>query len=47
MRKGLRIIIYRIDAAEQLYKTGKIKKILISGDEHSLTEVVRWWRSRS
>ena len=28
--------VYRIDAAEQLYKTGKIKKILISGDEHSL-----------
>ena len=28
--------IYRIDAAEQLYKVGKIEKILISGDEHSL-----------
>lgn len=28
--------IYRIDAAEQLYKTGKIEKILISGDENSL-----------
>lgn len=28
--------IYRIDAAEQLYKTGKIEKILISGDEYSL-----------
>ena len=28
--------IYRIDAAEQLYKAGKIEKILISGDEHSL-----------
>ena len=28
--------IYRIDAAEQLYKSGKIKKILISGDENSL-----------
>ena len=27
---------YRIDAAEQLYKAGKIKKILISGDENSL-----------
>ena len=27
---------YRIDAAEQLYKTGKIEKILISGDEDSL-----------
>ena len=31
--------IYRIDAAEQLYKAGKIKKILISGDEHSLDGV--------
>ncbi|MBR3454685.1 MAG: YdcF family protein [Bacteroidaceae bacterium] len=28
--------IARIDAAEQLYKAGKIEKILISGDEHSL-----------
>lgn len=28
--------IYRLDAAEQLYKAGKIKKILISGDENSL-----------
>ena len=28
--------IYRIDAAEQLYKAGKIEKILISGDEYSL-----------
>ena len=28
--------IYRIDAAEELYKAGKIEKILISGDEHSL-----------
>ena len=28
--------IYRIDAAEQLYKAGKIKQILISGDEKSL-----------
>ena len=28
--------IYRIDAAEQLYKAGKIEKILISGDEHSM-----------
>ena len=27
---------YRIDAAEQLYKAGKIKRILISGDENSL-----------
>lgn len=28
--------IYRIDAAEELYKTGKIEQILISGDENSL-----------
>ena len=28
--------IYRLDAAEQLYRTGKIEKILISGDENSL-----------
>jgi SanA protein len=28
--------IYRIDAAEQLYKAGKIEKILVSGDEDSL-----------
>lgn len=28
--------IYRIDAAEQLYRVGKIEKILISGDENSL-----------
>lgn len=28
--------IYRIDAAEQLYKAKKIEKILISGDENSL-----------
>ena len=28
--------IYRIDAAEQLYKAGKIGKILISGDEDSM-----------
>ena len=27
---------YRMDAAEQLYKAGKIEKILISGDEDSL-----------
>ena len=27
---------YRIDAAEELYKNGKIRKILISGDENSL-----------
>ena len=27
---------FRIEAAEKLYKTGKIKKILISGDENSL-----------
>ena len=31
--------IYRIDAAEQLYKAGKIEKILISGDDHSLDDV--------
>ena len=31
--------IYRIDASEQLYKSGKIKKILISGDENSLDGV--------
>lgn len=31
--------IYRIDAAEQLYKAGKIEKILISGDENSLDGV--------
>lgn len=30
---------YRLDAAEQLYKAGKIKKILISGDEDSLDGV--------
>ena len=28
--------IYRIDAAEELYKAGKIEQILISGDENSL-----------
>ena len=28
--------IYRLDAAEQLYRAGKIEKILISGDENSL-----------
>ena len=31
--------IYRIDAAEQLYKAGKIDLILISGDENSLDGV--------
>ena len=31
--------IYRIDAAEQLYKAGKIDLILISGDEDSLDGV--------
>ena len=31
--------IYRIDAAEQLYKAGKIEKILISGDDNSLDGV--------
>ena len=28
--------VYRIDAAEELYKAGKIEQILISGDENSL-----------
>ena len=31
--------IYRLDAAEQLYRAGKIEKILISGDEYSLDGV--------
>ena len=31
--------IYRIDAAEQLYKAGKIEQILISGDDNSLDGV--------
>lgn len=31
--------IYRIDAAEELYKAGKIERILISGDENSLDGV--------
>ncbi len=31
--------VYRIDAAEQLFKAGKIEKILISGDENSLDGV--------
>lgn len=31
--------VYRIDAAEKLYKAGKIEKILISGDENSLDGV--------
>ena len=31
--------IYRLDAAEQLYRVGKIKQILISGDENSLDGV--------
>ena len=30
---------FRIDATEQLYKSGKIKNILISGDENSLDGV--------
>lgn len=34
-RKNL-FFIYRIEAAEKLYKAGKIKRILVSGDEHSL-----------
>ena len=31
--------IYRLDAAEKLYRAGKIEKILISGDENSLDGV--------
>lgn len=31
--------VYRIKAAEELYKAGKIKRILISGDEHSLNGI--------
>ena len=31
--------ICRLDAAEKLYRAGKIEKILISGDEHSLDGV--------
>ncbi len=31
--------IYRLDAVEQLYRAGKIEKILISGDENSLDGV--------
>lgn len=31
-----RLFTFRIDAADGLYKAGKIKKILISGDENSL-----------
>ena len=31
--------IYRLDAAEQLHRAGKIEKILISGDENSLDGV--------
>ena len=31
--------IYRLDAAEELYRVGKIEKILISGDENSLDGV--------
>ena len=31
--------IYRLDSAEQLYRAGKIEKILISGDENSLDGV--------
>ena len=30
---------FRIDATEQLYKSGKINKILISGDENSLDSI--------
>lgn len=38
-RRPNQFFIFRIDAAEQLYKAGKIKKILISGDENSLDGV--------
>lgn len=34
-----RFFIFRIDAAEKLYKAGKVGKILISGDEDSLDGV--------
>lgn len=35
--KGInRFFTYRIDAAEALYKAGKVKRIIISGDENSL-----------
>lgn len=34
-----RFFVFRINAAEQLYKAGKIKTILISGDENSLDGV--------
>ena len=34
-----RFFIFRIDAAEKLYKAGKVTKILISGDEDSLDGV--------
>lgn len=35
-RRPNQFFIYRIDAAETLYKAGKVKSILISGDENSL-----------
>lgn len=38
-RRLNKFFTFRIDAAEQLYKAGKIKKILISGDENSLDGV--------
>lgn len=38
-RKPNQFFKFRIDAAENLYKVGKIKKILISGDENSLDGV--------
>ena len=34
-----RFFLFRIDAAEKLYKAGKVTKILISGDEDSLDGV--------
>ena len=38
-RRTNHFFTYRIDATEQLYKAGKIKRILISGDENSLDGV--------
>lgn len=38
-RKQNQFFKFRIEATEQLYKAGKIKKILISGDENSLDGV--------
>lgn len=38
-RKPNQFFKYRIDAAEALHKAGKVKSILISGDENSLDGV--------